>query len=158
MKKQSHFNVMQISFKYEIHKYVWTQIASKAILRRLPFMRYQQTQCALRMHLVFGSDISALTWNVAHIHVCSISHGSWNAQTKVGDLKKLLFQSGVVFWFNVFWPCSVPSHGFYMKEGTLQQKGPQGQNQFWCIVSKTCSDFLEQFINNFFSFKMKSVS
>ena len=44
-----------------------------------------------------------------------------------------------------------------MKEGTLQQKGPQGQNQFWCIVSKTYSDFLEEFINNFFSLKMKSV-
>ena len=44
------------------------------------------------------------------------------------------------------------------KERTLQQKGPQGQNQFWCIVSKTCFDFLEEFIYNFFSFKMKSVS
>ena len=84
------------------------------------------------------------------VHVCSISHGSWNAQTKVGDLKKLIFQSKVLFWFNVFWPCSVPSYGFYMKEGTLHQKGPQGQNQFWCIVSNTCSNFLEEFINNFF--------
>ena len=37
---------------------------------------------ALKMHLVFGSGISAPAWNVADACVCSVSRRSWNAQTK----------------------------------------------------------------------------
>ena len=45
-----------------------------------------------------------------------------------------------------------PLVGFICRKEFLQN-GPQGQNQFWFTVSKTCSDFLGELV----SFKMKSV-
>ena len=39
---------------------------------------------------------------------------------------------------------------FKGERDSLQQNGLQGQNQFWCIVSKTCCNFLMEFVSSFF--------
>ena len=40
------------------------------------------TRNALKMLLVFGSGVSAPTWNVADMRVCNVSRRSWKARTK----------------------------------------------------------------------------
>ena len=46
-----------------------------------------------------------------------------------------------------------PLVGFICRKELLQQNGPQGQNQFWFIVSKTCSDLLGELVTSYFLLK-----
>ena len=66
-------------------------------------------------------------------------------------LKKLVFQSGVCFLIGCIF-----DHGhhnlvdFKGEKDPLQQNGLQGQYQYEFIVSKTCCNFLVEFVSSFF--------
>ena len=123
------------------------------------------------MHHVFGLGVLAPTQNSADTQVYNVSHWSWNAQInhflglysagivlkhKVVDLKKLVFQSGVCFLIQCIF-----DHGhshlvdFKGERDPLQQNGLHGQYQFGFIVSKTCCNFLVEFVSSFFPLKWK---